>query len=208
KPGPGPIRLHVGSGMERLEGWVNIDIQRLPEVDYALDVTRGFPFANVERIYAEHFLEHLPVGDALDFLLESNRILAPEGWIRLSTPNLDWVWSNVYRPPGAGEDPEDPDRVLMGLHANRAFYAWGHRFLWNRELLGKALRVTGFRDIRWCGHGESPLEAFRGIERHETYDDTPEVPHVLIAEGRKGPPRPDELHSFHEQLQAEFLRYR
>ncbi|MCP4656835.1 MAG: hypothetical protein GY856_15605, partial [bacterium] len=47
KPGPGPIRLHVGSGMERLEGWVNIDIQRLPEVDYALDVTRGFPFANV-----------------------------------------------------------------------------------------------------------------------------------------------------------------
>lgn len=208
RAGAGPLRLHVGSGMQRLEGWINVDLQRLPEVDLALDVTTGFPFGNVELIYAEHFLEHLAVDDALDFLLESHRVLAPGGWLRLSTPNLDWVWAHVYSPPSGAADPADPDRLQRGIHANRAFYGWEHRFLWNRQLLYRALVVTGFRELRWCRYGESPVPELRGIERHETYDDTDELPHVLIAEATRGAPQPEPLSRFREQLHRELLRYR
>ena len=54
-------RLHIGSGRERLEGWVNIDAQALPGVDVVADVTKGLQFENVEAIFAEHFIEHLPL---------------------------------------------------------------------------------------------------------------------------------------------------
>lgn len=196
------IRLHIGSGRERLSGWVNIDLQTFLEVDVALDVTRGLPCSNARRIFAEHFLEHLYVDDALQFLVAVQRTLGPEGWLRLSTPNLDWIWSNVYHPSGADRE----EQIMRGIHANRSFYGWQHRFLWNRELLEKALVVTGFKDLRWCRYGESELPDMNNLERHEIYDDDPEMPHVLIVEARQGVSRPEELDRFKALLQTEFLQ--
>jgi len=207
RPGRGPLKLHLGSGKERLEGWVNVDLQALPEVDRALDVTRGLPYSGAARVYAEHFLEHLAVDAAVDFLVEVRRSLAPDGWFRLSTPNLDWVWARVAEGAGAvGEDAEER-WAEAGILANRAFYGWRHRFLWNRPLLERALAATGFDRLRWCRHGESSIDDFRGVERHETYPDSEEVPHVLIAEATVGRERPEKLESFRERLRREFLRY-
>ena len=89
-------RLHVGCGRERLDGWVNLDNQSLPGVDLVTDVTEGLDFADVEAVYAEHFLEHLTVDQALDFLLECHRVLRDGGLLRLTTPNLDWAWKSHY----------------------------------------------------------------------------------------------------------------
>ena len=63
---------------------------------------QGLPFADVASIYAEHFLEHLALDDGLAFLAECRRVLRPDGILRLSTPNLDWVLLTHYRGPGAG----------------------------------------------------------------------------------------------------------
>jgi predicted SAM-dependent methyltransferase len=177
-----PTRLHIGCGDKRLEGWINIDAKPLPGVDVVADVTNGLDFDGVDAIYAEHFLEHLEPFDALRFLQEVHRVLADGGWLRLSTPNLDWVWATHYR-----SDPEvsDEDKRLMAVHTNRAFRGWGHRFLWNRELLGEALRACGLDSLQWCRYGASDLPVFQDIERHETYADLPELPHVLIVEARK-----------------------
>ncbi len=197
-----PVCLHIGSGRERLPGWVNVDLQTFLEADVALDVTRGLPFSNVARIFAEHFLEHLPVAGALRFLSEANRALEPDGWIRLSTPNLDWVWRHVY-----DADADSPrDRVLAGIHANRAFYGWQHKFIWNRELLRQALEAAGFEEVRWCRYGVSRLPEFDGIERHEVYDDEADVPHVLIVEARKGRFDDDRYRRMMELLDIEFLQ--
>src|SRR5436305_5607309 len=60
---PAP-KLHVGAGRARLDGWVNVDLQPLPGVDVVADVTQGLRFTGVEALFAEHFLEHLPVAAA------------------------------------------------------------------------------------------------------------------------------------------------
>ena len=197
---PARPKLHVGAGRARLEGWVNIDIQALPGVDVVADVTEGLRFENAEAVFAEHFLEHLAIGDAVKFLLESHRVLAPGAWIRLSTPNLDWVWSTHYR---LQAEPEQ--KRLDALSLNRAFHGWRHQFLWNREMLGEALAACGFEPVRWCRYGVSELPVFQGIERHETYHDAPELPHVIIAEAAKAAPQPERLARFREQMQREFL---
>lgn len=195
-----PVKLHIGAGDKRLEGWVNVDLKRLPGVDVVADVTKGLDFENVEAVFAEHFLEHLAVTDALAFLTESHRVLEDGGWIRLSTPNLDWVWLTHYR-----LDAEPGEKQLMAVRLNRAFRAWGHQFVWNRETLGWALAAAGFTDLRWCRYGESELPIFRGLERHETYGDSPEMPHVLIVEARKGAAQPAELARLRALLHDELL---
>jgi predicted SAM-dependent methyltransferase len=195
-------KLHIGSGRARLEGWVNMDIQALPGVDVVADVTQGLDFENVEAIFAEHFLEHLAIDDALAFLGEAYRVLGKDGWLRLSTPNLDWVWSTHYR---LGAAPDVKRAAALAL--NRAFHGWRHRFLWNREMLEEALAASGFDPIRWCRYGESELPVFTGIERHETYGDSPDLPHVIIAEACKGTAQPERLERFRALVQSEFLAH-
>ena len=195
----GPLLLHVGCGDQRLAGWVNIDRQELPTVDLVADVTGGLPFDDAAALFAEHFLEHLPLDEALAFLLEAHRVLAPGGRLRLSTPNLDWVLATQYQQVEAGGG------AVGALRLNRAFYGWSHRFLWNRPLLGAALAAAGFEEVSWCRHGESDWPPFRGLERHETYTDSPELPHVLIVEARKGPSRPQPLADLRRLLREEFL---
>ena len=194
------LRLHIGSGNVRLPGWTNVDAQRLPGVDVVADVTRGLDFADAEAVFSEHFLEHLAVDDALRFLLEAHRVLMDGGWVRLTTPNLDWVWLTHYRLEG-----EAAERREAALAINRAFRGWRHQFLWNREILEAALAAAGFDDIRWCRRGESELPLFQGLERHDTYGDTDDLPHILIAEARKGEPRPESLEALRQAIQEGFL---
>ena len=97
----------------------------------------------------------------------------------------------------------DAQKAREALGLNRAFYAWGHRFLWNQSLLAEALAACGFGEIRWCTYGESTLPFFRGLERHETYEDTPECPHVLIVEAKKTALDRERLSQLGRQVRAE-----
>jgi predicted SAM-dependent methyltransferase len=194
------VRLHVGCGGVHLDGWINIDLRRLPGVDVVADVTKRLDFREVEAVFAEHFLEHLPVEAALSFLLDVRRVLRPDGWLRLSTPNLDWVWATHYR---LGADDETSRQGALAL--NRGFYGWGHRFLWNRAMLGEALEACGFEALRYCRYGESPLPILQGLEHHETCEDTADLPHVLIVEARRGPERPERLKALHNRLRRDLL---
>jgi predicted SAM-dependent methyltransferase len=182
-------RLHVGCGEKVIADWINIDSRRLPGVDSILDVRKGIPFEKVAAIYAEHFLEHLTLDEGLAFLAECRRVLAPAGILRISTPNLDWVLASHYR---LGQPIPDEERVIDCFRLLRAFHGWGHRFLYNRAMLSAALRSSGFETVRFQRYGESDEPVLRGLERHETWEDTPELPHVLIAEA-SGIARPQPL---------------
>jgi predicted SAM-dependent methyltransferase len=173
-----PKRLHIGCGQQSIPGWINIDNQGLPGVDQVLDVRRGLPFRGVTAIYAEHFLEHLSLDEGLAFLRECRRVLGADGTLRLSTPNLDWVIVTHYH----GWSIPDEEARLDCVRINRAFHGWGHQFLYNRSMLSSALLAAGFERVVPCRYGESPTPELSGLERHETWQDTPDLPHVLIAE--------------------------
>jgi predicted SAM-dependent methyltransferase len=190
---PTAVRLHVGCGQEAIPGWVNVDIQPLPGVDRVVDVTQGLPFADLEMIYAEHFLEHLSLEQGLAFLLECRRTLAENGTLRLSTPNLDWVHATHYHPDRWSSERES---LVDCLQLNRAFRGWGHQFLYNRAALLAALSSAGFQSVTFHRYGESDRAELSNLERHETWQDTPDLPHVLIAQasGRSArQPFPEDL---------------
>jgi predicted SAM-dependent methyltransferase len=196
KAGEQTTRLHIGCGQQSIPGWINIDNLGLPGVDQVLDVRQGLPFAGVAAIYAEHFLEHLAFDDGLEFLRECRRVLLPDGILRLSTPNLDWVILTHYRGQTAADEHAREDCFRL----NRAFHGWGHQFLYNRSTLISVLRTAGFSRIVLHRYGESGLPDLSGLERHKTWEDTPDLPHVLIAEA-SGIGEPEEIP---EELLREF----
>jgi predicted SAM-dependent methyltransferase len=174
-------RLHVGCGSEIIPGWCNIDVQKLPGVDLVLDVTRGFRFSDIDYIFAEHFIEHLRFDEGLRFLEDCWRSLADGGVLRISTPNLDWVYVTHYSvdPGQAG------NKVSNTFMLNRAFYGWGHQFLYSREMMLEVLAAVGFSDVVECEYGSSDHVDLLGLERHERCEATPEMPDVLIFEATK-----------------------
>lgn len=168
-------RLHIGSGPVVLPGWTNVDIEYHPGVHHVLDVRDGLPFQEVEYIYAEHFIEHLTHDAGIRFLAECRAALSASGTLRLSTPNLDWVWSTQYHRPS-----DDAIRDCFAI--NKSFRGWGHQFLYNLDTLSAALRDVGFKAIRVCRYGESEKPALTNLERHDKSIDTRELPHVIIVE--------------------------
>ncbi len=197
------LLVHAGCGSVRLDGWIHVDRQYFPGIDFLADLGRGLPVAEADAVFAEHFLEHLEPLDALAFLASCGEVLRPRaGWLRLSTPNLDWVLAEHYR---ATENPRD--RAAMAVTLNRAFRGWGHRFLWNEPALRLALEACGFDEIRRERFGESRLSFFQGVERHETYPDLDGLPHVLVLEARAGAPDPGRFREASDYLAREFARH-
>lgn len=199
-PSP-PYRVQIGCGAHGRDGWLNLDLRPFPGVDVVCDVTDDVRFAPAEVVFAEHFLEHLTLEQALRFFAAVHRSLEPGGWLRLSTPSLDWAVED-YRGASATDE-----RAARALRLNLGFYGWQHRFLWNRPFLGRALEASGFTELRWPAYGESEHPALRDLERHETSPDRPDLPHVLIVEARQGEPRPEDLAAFRKYADEVFGRH-
>lgn len=172
-------KLHVGAGSFSLPGWINVDNRGYPNIDYVLDVTQGLPFRDLDFVFAEHFIEHVRYDKALQFLRGCREALGEDGVIRLSTPNLDWVWRTQYHPDTWTSDAEKV-RDCFGL--NRGFRGWGHEFLYNFAALEATLHEAGFANVKQVTYGASEHEALRGLERHEQYTDSADLPHVIVVE--------------------------
>jgi predicted SAM-dependent methyltransferase len=193
-------RLHIGCGNSPIPGWVNVDQFPLPGVDRVLDVGEGLPFRDVSFLYAEHFLEHLALQEALAFLRGCRRVLSAAGVLRVSTPNLDWVMLTHYR---VGEWAAAAEAVEDCLKTNRAFHGWGHQFLYNRQTLALALTTAGFAEVTFHRYGQSDRPELVDLERHEPSSDHPELPHVIIAQATgiaPESPNPGAFQEYHRDV--------
>lgn len=171
--------LHIGCGDSALPGWTNIDVAPYPAVDAVHDVTKELPYRDCRFVFAEHFIEHLALDDGVAFLRRCRSALDADGVLRLTTPNLDWVWVTQYH---FGDWSADQQAIDDCLRLNRSFYGWGHQFLYNWQTLQLVLRHSGFADVLRCERHDSSHPELRGLERHEIYFDEPKLPHVLVAE--------------------------
>jgi predicted SAM-dependent methyltransferase len=78
QPEPQPLRLNLGCGKQRIDGFVGVDCVKTDAVDIVHDLeTYPYPFDNdsVDEIVISHFVEH--VHDLMSFFNELYRILKP-----------------------------------------------------------------------------------------------------------------------------------
>jgi predicted SAM-dependent methyltransferase len=164
------LAINFGAGWRPLEGWVNVDIADAPGIDVVLDVTEGLPFAtgSAHAIFAEHLIEHLTREAALDFLRECHRVLAPDGVLRLSTPD-----GGSYLRSYAGdreflERMRGPDEAMDFDVINRVMREGGlHLWLYDENSLCDLVERAGFREVRAVGFGESRSPSMSSVDSPE-----------------------------------------
>ena len=168
------LKLNIGAGDNPLAGWHNTDLHpQSPEVE-RLDATRPFPYMDetFDRVFTEHMIEHVPYAAGRAMLAECHRVLKPGGRIRVSTPDLEFLWSLMYNPTELTEryvtwacrefNPAEPVRPETVI--NNFVRAWGHHHVYSRESLGFALRDAGFTNQRIFEIAVSDDPAFIGLE--------------------------------------------
>lgn len=122
------IKVILGAGATRYDGWIATDIP-------AFDIlkrehwARLFQPNTIERMLAEHVIEHLTAEQFQDFLRIARIYLASSGRIRIAVPDgfhPDPDYIQRVRPGGVGEGADD------------------HKVLYTGELMRAALTAQGY----------------------------------------------------------------
>jgi len=85
------LKLNLGCGNEKLEGYVNIDIVKTDATDLVVDAVtlKGCKENSVDEIVAYHLIEHLSYMDFQKALTTWYRILKPGGKLIIECPDLE-----------------------------------------------------------------------------------------------------------------------
>ena len=168
----GHDRVHLGCGPNVLEGWANLDIGGGSGVTH-FDLTSRLPFsdASVNRVFTEHFIEHIPRKRGLSVLRECARILKPNGVLRLSTPDLrvlvdQYLAGRTIEWSDQGWTPNSPCQML-----NEGMRRWGHQFVWDEAELVAALSSVGFATVNRVAWRESEHSGLSGLECRTDHGD-------------------------------------
>lgn len=84
------MRLHLGCGTKKLEGWINIDSVPECRPDLVHDITRPLPYADqtVDELLAEDLLEHFDKYIRYLVFYEWTRVLKVGGKVTLQVPDF------------------------------------------------------------------------------------------------------------------------
>lgn len=171
-------KLHLGCGPYPIDGWLNTDLQPVKRDVVFVDASRPLPFGDraFDYVFSEHLIEHLEYLDGIRLLGECYRVLKPGGRLRISTPDLRFLL-DLYATPRT----EFQQRYLewatttFGLPCaprpeifviNNFFHAWGHRFIFDRDVLMSALTLAGFTNLTSYKPGHSNDPELMNLEQH------------------------------------------
>lgn len=83
------LKLDLGAGQNRREGFKGVDFVKTDQTDYVHDLFKfPWPFGDdsVEEAHASHFFEHVPAKVRPKFMDELYRILVPGGKVTIICP--------------------------------------------------------------------------------------------------------------------------
>jgi hypothetical protein len=155
------MKLHLGCGENRLEGYVNIDqppashtVQARSVADEHADIRRlRYPEGSIEEVRLHHVFEHFPRPVAIGLAASWGSWLRPGGLLHVEVPDFVRTARAVLSPFSSKPARLVGIRHIFGSHeAPWAIHCEG----WGARTLSDALGVCGFdvervRRNRWKG---------------------------------------------------------
>ena len=141
------LKLNLGSGMDRKEGFVNIDIIEKFNPDMIFDVSKPLPYnaESVDEIYCKDILEHLNKYDAQFAFKNWVSKLKKNGKITVIVPNIEAIISGLK-----GETLVSllfGEVMFMGINTgNFGTHKWGYA----EESLRKLFEENGLIIEKLC----------------------------------------------------------
>jgi hypothetical protein len=150
--------LNLGCGANYEKDYCNADffpfnfvrklLGRKPKpMDWALDLCHPLKCKDefFRGVFFEHTFEHLDVWDGQRLLKELHRIIKRGGTLRITVPSLE-AYVKFYR--GEPQHPNFEQWKLKGEAFWNLTHNWGHKAVYDGELLSKLLRDAGFTDVK------------------------------------------------------------
>jgi hypothetical protein len=93
------IRLDIGCGKNKKEGFIGVDQYAMAGVDKVMDVRKRWPWKNdsVSEVHCSHFIEHLTANERIQFLNEMHRVMKKGAKCTLIAPH--WASNRAYGDP-------------------------------------------------------------------------------------------------------------
>jgi len=139
------MKLHLGCGRVKLEGWLNVDLdpskdpERLDDIRSLHTIEDG----SCDIIYASHVLEHTGRSEWQDVLKTWVKKLKVGGVLRLAVPDFGAV---VQRYSAVGDIKEVTGLVCGGQRDELDY----HKIIFDEKRLGQAMQAEGLIDVhRW-----------------------------------------------------------
>lgn len=150
---PDRKRLHLGCGLNLINGWLNTDVNPDYGVTF-LDVSQPFPLpdCSVDLIFAEHLLETFAPKWVDKIFRECYRTMTPGGTLRLTFYTADAL-----------------SRITDSNELNSHIRQFSKSYLHLVDEIYSLLCSAGFADLRQCRPDESQLPELRNINRHKIY---------------------------------------
>ena len=135
-------KLHLGCGDKKINGYINVDIRKLPSVDIVDDVKTLITFDDeyADVIYASHVLEHVGRWEYMDVLKNWYRKLKNNGVLRIAVPDFGMVVDHYN---------ENKNMVILRglLYGGQNYPQNYHYCVWDFNSLKDDLISVGFRDV-------------------------------------------------------------
>jgi SAM-dependent methyltransferase len=142
----------------------------------------GLPLApgSIDVVIMSEIIEHLVDTDAA--LAEAHRVLAPGGWLLLSTPNLAAWYNRVLL--AVGVQPLFTEVSLRGIYGRPGQEVVGHLRVFTRRALVGLLAANGFVEVEITGapYHDVPWP-FKPLDR--LLCRTPSLASILLAQARR-----------------------
>jgi predicted SAM-dependent methyltransferase len=138
------MKLHVGCGNKKLDGYVNIDIVHNENVDRVLDIRiLDKYYSDVDEIYACHIFEHFKKNEFKNILKVFYNCLRKNGKLYICVPNFDEI-VNYYTKEG----DRKMDNILGLLNGGQKNKFDFHFVNFNFEFLDLNLEKAGFSNTK------------------------------------------------------------
>lgn len=85
------MKIDIGCGRFKKDGFIGIDILPIPGVDYVVDLRKErLPFADnsVDEVFTHHFLEHLGIEDVVKMMEEIHRVCVRGAKVEIHVPHF------------------------------------------------------------------------------------------------------------------------
>jgi len=161
-------KVHLGCGKQILDGWINVDLIKDPNITYH-DLRNPLPFDDnsIDFFFSEHFFEHLNKDDGIKLLSEIYRCLKPNGVSRITVPDLDLLVKcyndnniNFFAPIGFRA------KTRCEL-INGGMRRWEHKYMYNKEELLLIHKECNFTNYIIVPHGKSNYKELNNLEKRK-----------------------------------------
>ncbi len=153
------LNLNLGSGKSKVEGYLNLDIRNLKEVDIVHDLNKPLPYKDeeVDNIFTSHVIEHFWWQDSIKMLKDWYRVLKPGGKLEIWTVDLDKV---IYKMLTNADNPVMMYDANWRIFGKKEPEGQAHHSIFTRRYLNLLLTNVGFKKV---GYVDPERYAFKPL---------------------------------------------